>query len=104
MLPAYKDIEDALLCYIYFHGGGEFTIKCSLAYKALAKFFRLTESDMKLCVDGERSKWENMVRWARRKLNDAALLDKASPRGEWKLSEKGVARARSISSKFDGLR
>ena len=34
------------------------------------------------------SKWENMVRWARRKLVDMGYID-GLERGVWKLTEKG---------------
>ena len=72
-------------------------------YAPLADYFSLTEleraqSRNAVLKDGrDESYWNNMVQWARRKLNERGYLTK-SLHGYWKLSEKGAAKAKSLSS------
>ncbi|MEZ5212424.1 winged helix-turn-helix domain-containing protein [Gordonia sp. (in: high G+C Gram-positive bacteria)] len=96
-LPAYAELEEPLLLLIY-RSGPHHQIKAADAYEQLADVFGLTVAERSLPVSTEpdRLLWENMVRWARRKLNDAGLLDRSAPRGLWTLSRRGLIRAEQV--------
>ncbi len=99
MFPRYEAIYLALLLEIAERGGktrpsdhrGGRNI-----YDALAVRFNLTREDLDVVVEGPpvESKWENMVRWARRKLVDMGCID-GLEWGVWKLTEKGWEAAKS---------
>lgn len=94
--PEYKELEEPLLCYIYRRGGANCQVRTEDAYEALADHFGLTDAERGVPRPGEpgEPQWNNMVRWARRKLKDAGYLDPGSPRGVWRLSSSGIARAK----------
>lgn len=96
MLPKYKDIHKPLLYELALREG------CSrprglregkTIYETLAEHFDLSEVDLEIRTNeltpgNDRSKWNSMVRWARRKLVDQGMIDK-SRHGIWKLTDKG---------------
>lgn len=92
--PEYEELERPLLCHIYHHGGAKYEVRASDTYGPLAEHFRLTPSERaQLRGDGrDEALWNNMVQWARRKLNDNGYLSPA-PRGVWRLSQAGIAAA-----------
>lgn len=94
--PEYKQIEEPLLCYMYRHGGPKFQVRTGDAYQAMADHFGLMEDERwaHRTGDDKEPQWNNMVRWARRKLKDAGYLDSDSPHGVWRLSAAGIARAK----------
>ena len=75
--PEYQDIEDPLLCEIFSNGG---KVRASDTYKPLADYFSLTDAERKMTRDEvhhdgrDELHWNNMVQWARRKLNDRGYL------------------------------
>lgn len=103
--PPYEDIEGPLLCHILFHGGPEYEVHASDTYRPLADFFGLSASERhEVLNDGTgRSKWDNMVQWARRKLKDRGFLA-ATAHGVWGLSDAGVVAAQRIQHKYDELK
>src|SRR5688572_16041500 len=103
--PGYEDIEEPLLCLILFHGGPEHAVRASDAYRPLADFFGLSDSQRHEVLDDDtgRPKWNNMVQWARRKLNERGFLS-AAGYGVWKLSDKGLMAAQRIQSKYTKLK
>lgn len=91
--PSYEDIEDPLLQELRRRGGSarpsDRDRQGRNVYDALADHFRLPREarDAVIYEKGiARSKWENMVRWARRKLVDHGLLVRGLP-GVWKINE-----------------
>ena len=92
--PEYEEVECPLLCLLYSQHDNGYQMKASDTYKPLADHFHLSESEKtELRKDGWPAPlWNNMVQWARRKLNDSGYLEDA-PRGVWKLSEAGVIAA-----------
>lgn len=104
--PHYKDIEEPLLCLIYFNGGASYQMKSGDTYKPLADYFKLSQQEMetgRLFNDNRyESEWNNRVQWARNELKKAIYLDKTA-RGIWKLSTLGIATAQSISNKYQLL-
>jgi hypothetical protein len=60
-------------------------VEPSWAYRVLADCFGLSEEQRRRTMPDGRVHWENRVQWARRKLNDAAKLDRSVPRGLWAL-------------------
>lgn len=103
--PAYEDIEEPLLCYIFFHGGHEYQVHARDTYRPLADFFGMSPAQRgEALSDGTgRSRWNNMVQWARRKLNDRGYLAD-SPRGSWRLSESGISAASRLQHKYSKLK
>ena len=65
-------------------------------YETLAEVFELTREDLDAVVEGPpvESKWENMVRFAKRNLVDMGCMD-GLEWGVWKLTEKGWKAAKS---------
>jgi hypothetical protein len=78
--PAYRDIEDPLLCYIYRNGGTQYCVRSSDTYEPLAEFFKLSPSKRmttrdELHNDGRvELVWNKMVQWARRELKNMGVL------------------------------
>jgi 5-methylcytosine-specific restriction protein A len=101
--PAYEELELPLLKLIYERGGRVYEMKASDTYDLLADYFNLSDLERKqtrdnLLNDGRNELvWNNRVQWARRKLNEYGYLS-PSQRGLWKLSQEGVAKARTIST------
>lgn len=98
--PEYADIEEPLLCFIYLRGGPGHDVAASDSYRPLADYFGLSELERKQPrEDRDEPLWNNMVQWARRKLNDNGYLA-ASRHGRWKLSDAGIAAAKRCSDKY----
>ncbi|HPO87641.1 MAG TPA: winged helix-turn-helix domain-containing protein [Candidatus Hydrogenedentes bacterium] len=103
--PEYKDMEEPFLCFIYFNGGDNFEVSPSDTYEPLADFFELTEEE-RTCPrpDGySGSYWQNRVQWTRQRLINYGYLD-GSRRERWRLTDKGIQRASSVSSKYKSLK
>lgn len=102
MLPMYEDIEGPLLQELLRRGGSARPgdqHNGKTIYESLGDVFGLTKADYEECViepktGTPRSKWENMVRWARRKLVERDLLD-GSQHGVWALTAAGERKAKS---------
>jgi restriction endonuclease Mrr len=98
MLPSYDDICLPLLAEIHVRGGQskprDKNRHGQTIYAALANYFSLTQTDLSRKVledDGTaRSKWENMVRWARNDLKKKGLL-LAPSHGVWAIGDKGLS-------------
>lgn len=103
--PQYQEIEDPLLCLILFRGGPAHEVHASDTYRPLADFFSLSDSERHEVLDDGtgRSKWNNMVQWARRTLKKRGFLA-AAGHGVWRLSDKGVMAAQRVQNKFAKLR
>lgn len=101
--PSYDELELPLLKLIFEHGGIRHEIRATDAYEPLADYFGLTESERSqsrdtVLTDGRTEPfWNNMVQWARRKLNERGYLAPAS-RGFWRLSEIGIEKAQPLST------
>jgi hypothetical protein len=104
--PEYEEMVEPLLCFIYFNGGQNFAVRPRDTYKPLANFFKLTEQDrMQSRHDGRPGKeWDNKVQWTRQKLINDGEFDGTATRGIWRLSQKGLGRAKSVCSKYESLR
>ena len=95
MFPVYEDIELPLLRELIRRGGSsepsDLDSDGRTIYVALADHFELSqdERDEEIIENGKpRSKWENMVRWAVRKLKAQGLVE--SPRhGLWSATDNG---------------
>jgi len=98
MLPSYDDIRLPLLAELHRRGGStrprDKNNSDQTIYTALAHYFRLTQVNLNEKVyeeDGTaRSKWENMVRWARNDLKKQGYLI-APSHGIWAISESGLS-------------
>lgn len=109
MLPKYKEIQDPLLAEVQRRGGSTRPLQQDdnglTVYEILANYFDLTIEDLEEKVyetnGKERSKWQNMVRWARNDLRKRGLLD-GSIHGVWALSEKGMRLASSSQHDYAG--
>jgi DNA-binding PadR family transcriptional regulator len=96
MFPKYADVATLLLAELTRRGGearpSDKDAQGRNVYEALADSFDLPSKarDFKIYEDGGkgRSKWENVVRWARNDLVKEKKLD-GSQRGVWKLTEAG---------------
>lgn len=85
-LPHQAEVENALLDLL---GHSTRPVTPTEAYRALALKFGLTVEQQNRLLDSEpRPEWENLVRFARRRLVDQGFLDK-SLRGRWQLTELG---------------
>jgi restriction endonuclease Mrr len=89
--PKYRDIEHALVVELRKRGGlaspSDHDKARRTVYEALADHFRLSQEarDAVVYENGvARSKWENMVRWAARKLKERGVLIKGL-HGIWKI-------------------
>jgi 5-methylcytosine-specific restriction protein A len=98
--PEYGDIEEPLLCYILLRGGSQHQVRARDTYEGLADYFRLSPLERKqLRSDRNEPLWNNMIQWARRKLNENGYLALAG-HGVWRLSDSGVAAAQRAASKY----
>ncbi|WP_063890434.1 winged helix-turn-helix domain-containing protein [Burkholderia ubonensis] len=101
--PHYDELELPLLKLLFEHGGDQHQMRATQTYEPLASYFKLNEVEItqsrdKVLGDGRGEPfWNNMVQWARRKLNENGYLTYA-PRGYWKLSELGIEKARALST------
>lgn len=90
MFPTYREIEGPLLNELRLRGGAARPSdrrSGRTVYQALADHFKLSADDLGETIyeNGQpRSKWENMVRYARRSLVDQGKIDN-SQRGVWNL-------------------
>ena len=109
MLPKYKEIQDPLLAELARRGGSSRpSAKDALGrsvYEALADHFDLpADARNEVIYESNgtpRSKWENMVRWARNDLKKAGLLN--SPQhGVWAVSSSGAKRLHEYDSERAG--
>jgi len=106
MFPHYPEIELPLLREVIRRGGRALPSSHDdhgrTVYFALADHFGLTmeEREEKFLDEGRpRSKWENMVRWARRKLAEKGHLA-SSPRGVWQITDAGRALVASLAHRL----
>ncbi len=78
-LPLLKVISDA---------GGELSV--SEAIKGVEAYFpELGEADKLEILQSGGKRWANRVQWARWQLVEEGYLDEKSPRGIWRITEKG---------------
>ncbi|MGH7923527.1 MAG: winged helix-turn-helix domain-containing protein [Candidatus Binatus sp.] len=103
--PDYKEVDEPLLCLLYFHGGADYAVRPSETYEPLAQHFGVTQEDQKRPrPDGySGSQWKNHVQWARQRLINHGLLD-GSTRGIWRLSPAGINLASRVASAYKALR
>lgn len=109
MLPKYNQIQEPLLAEIKRRGGSAKPSEKDMngldIYDVLADYFGLTTQDLAKKVyekdSKARSKWKNMVRWARNDLCKQGLLD-CSQRGVWTLSDEGNQRVDFSQNEFAG--
>jgi hypothetical protein len=90
LLPKYTEVTLPLLRELYRLRG---RAQAKDMYKVLADFFHLTEKDLSEVIYEKgkaRSKWENMVRTARRELVDKNLFKKKDKKGWWEISNLGL--------------
>lgn len=85
--PKYKEMDDTFLCYIYFHGSNNFSVRPSDMYEPLADFFKLTKQErMQRRHDGRSgTEWDNKVQWERQRLINHSKLD-GNIDGIWRLT------------------
>lgn len=99
--PSYDQLEMPLLKLIYENGGPNHELQAIATYKPLADHFGLSETERtrsraEVRNDGrDEPFWNNLIQWARRRLNDKGYLAKAS-RGYWRLSDLGILKAKSL--------
>ena len=102
--PEYKQIETPLLLYIFEAGGPAYEVEASSTYRPLADRFGLTQNERQETRDDRSGDGNqtpvsnNMVQWARRKLNEQGYLA-SSRHGYWKLSQLGIQEATRITKK-----
>ena len=63
---------------------------------------RLTSVDYALIPSGHEARWRKSANWERMNMVNDGLLQNDSPRGIWKLSDKGWAEARKLNQRHDG--
>ncbi|MCS6520791.1 hypothetical protein [Burkholderia thailandensis] len=86
--PHYDDLELPLLKLLFEHGGDHYQLRATQTYVPLASYFGLHEVEITQSrhdVLGDRRVepfWNNMVQWARRKLNENGYITYA-PRDDW---------------------
>jgi hypothetical protein len=87
-LPAYREIEQALLAHLLDSG----PVEPKDVYGALADRFGLSETQRTTTRrDNSTPLWNNRVQWARRALNEKGYL--APRRGVWALTAEGLKAA-----------
>ena len=109
LLPTYRDIEVPLLAELLARGGSirpsDVDGRGRSVYDALAQHFALSKAALALSVyekDGSaRSKWQNMVRFARDSLRKAGFID-GSQYGVWAVTDAGKSFLRSAYSDHAG--
>ena len=101
MYPKEHEIAEALLRYIYDHGGTDYEVTAWSTYEPLADHFDLSREERDRTRDEEfkdgkvQSAWHIKVQWARNTIKKQGYLA-SSRHGYWRLSEKAL--------KADGLR
>ncbi len=101
--PHYDELELPLLKLLYEHGGELHQMRALHTYEPLANYFGLNELDRiqtraVILGDGrDEPFWNNMVQWARRKLNARGFLI-TGQHGFWRLSELGIKRAQALAT------
>src|SRR4051812_10109626 len=97
MFPKYREIQRPLLQELIRRGGSAKPTQVDsdgwTLYEAVAKHFNLSDADLAATVaersgTAQRSKWQNMVRWARNDLRKAGHL-RSSRYGEWTVTDEG---------------
>ena len=84
-LPAQLEVEHALLQYLISRPNG---VRTAVVYKELAEIMHLSGRQLQAIRDSDgRNLWQNLVRYAYRRLKDNDLVIDG-PRGLWKA--KGV--------------
>ncbi|WP_425156200.1 winged helix-turn-helix domain-containing protein [Candidatus Binatus sp.] len=98
-------MDEPLLCFIYYNGGSNYSVRPSETYEPLAGFFMLSEEDKRRPrPDGYTGvHWKNYVQWARQRLINHGFLD-GSTRGIWRLSPAGVNLASNVAARYTALR
>ena len=90
-LPAYADIEVALLNFLAMHGA----TKPQDVYGPLAEQFDLTREQRRIeRHDNSTPLWNNRVQWARKSLKDKGYL--AKKLGVWELTPAGLSHAQFL--------
>lgn len=101
--PHYDELELPLLKLLYEKGGDLRQLRALQTYEPLASHFGLSEierTQTRAAVLGDGRDepfWNNMVQWARRKLNARGYLAGAQ-HGYWRLSELGVSKAAPLAT------
>jgi hypothetical protein len=90
-LPSQPDVEVRLLHFLYRYGHA---VEPKVLYAQLADDFALSQEQRssRRASSGELA-WNNLVRYARRRLVDAGLIDRNAPRGLWNLTARGREKA-----------
>lgn len=103
--PDYQEMDEPLLCFIYFHGGPDYAVRPRDTYEPLAEFFGLTQEDKRSPrPDGYSGvHWKNHAQWARQRLINHGFLD-GSTRGIWRLLPAGVNLASRVAAGYAALR
>lgn len=103
--PAYGEMWPELLLELYRRGGTTSTsdknASGNTVFDELAERFELTEELLSVTFmdyGRERSKWQNMVRWARNDLRKKGLLAESSKYGLWELTQTGIDRAKELTA------
>lgn len=101
--PPYDQLELPLLKLIYEQGGPNHELHATATYGPLAEHFGLSSEERSQTRDAalgdgrDEPFWNNMIQWARRKLNEKGYLSTAA-RGYWRLSPVGVKKAQTLST------
>jgi hypothetical protein len=69
--------------------GGEAHLSQVLADVEAATSHVLTEADRDVVSNGEE-RWRNSARWERNAMAEAGLIDRSTPRGQWRLTNHRV--------------
>ena len=102
--PAYDLMAEALLCFIYKHGGDGHGVTPKETYEPLANFFGLSDrARTRPRPDGKPGlHWHNRVQWTRQRLINSGLLD-GSTYGVWRLTLRGRRQAQRLIAKYQKL-
>ncbi len=100
-LPSQSEVEHALPLFLGLQGR---PIETNRVYAPLAETLRLTREQLTVSIttpNGRENRWENLVRFARRRLVDDRLMADLdnSERGYWVLTDAGRERGR-LREKF----
>jgi hypothetical protein len=90
-LPPQPDVEDRLLHFLSMYNR---FVEPKELYNDLANDLKLGQEQRlaRRSSSGELA-WNNLVRYAKRRLVDAGFIDHNSPRGLWRLTLAGCAEA-----------
>lgn len=104
--PRYREVDDALLIDLVRRGGRarprDQDSEGRTVYEAVADFFGLSQQarTAQFLDDGRlRTKWHNMVRFARRHLKDKGYVD-TPERGLWRVTNTGLIYCRQVLKEF----